>query len=147
MTNGDGCSLLAASGDQVLVNGIGNELLETTGAMQVDSSKKMTYFDFNSFYFGCDLLTKDAVNVAGLVPGLPVACVVTIKGMAFATHLNQGRTFADDRSLIMTGYYQSRLIGQQQFAYSPADGVKTAKLVAGKCHSGFQGVDRVSDLI
>ena len=120
VTNGEGSSLLAESGDQVLVNGIGNEILETTGAMQVDSSSKVTYFDLKSFYFGCDLLTKDLVNVDGLVPGLPTPCIVTIKG-----------------------YYQSKLIGQQQFEYNVGSGLRNATLQAGECHTDFQGVDRV----
>lgn len=90
----------------------------TDGTAFIGATGSITYFDFESFYYGCAI---DSVTGAVAVP---TACTI-----------------------IATGFYQGKQKIVQEFNYNPAAGLAAGQNGAytkqGKCHTGFKGVDKV----
>lgn len=108
----------------VIPNTPNNEILTglpqslTDGTAFIGATGSITYFDFESFYYGCAI---DSVTGAVAVP---TACTI-----------------------IATGFYQGKEKIVQEFNYNPAAGLAAGQDGAytkqGKCHTGFKGVDKV----
>lgn len=99
-----------------IVTGLPQSL--TDGTAYIAATGATTYFDLKSFYFGC------AIDSVTALVSAPVACTVTA-----------------------TGYYQGKQHIVQEFNYTPSNllisGQQSAKTQYSKCHTGFQGVDKV----